>query len=74
MSNKKTSKLEKWREKYVSFAVVIGCIYSVVLNWGDDSSLSFLHSIYIVLDSFHILFFNTIFTARYLIFLNSNPN
>ena len=36
MSNKKTSKLKNWRAKYAALAVAIGCLYSVVVNWGDN--------------------------------------
>lgn len=36
MSNKKTSKLNKWRAKYAALAVAVGCLYSVVVNWGDN--------------------------------------
>jgi hypothetical protein len=36
LSNKKTSKLEKWRTKYASLAVAIGCLYSVIVSWGDN--------------------------------------
>ncbi|WP_066069711.1 hypothetical protein [Neobacillus soli] len=36
MRNKTTSKLERWRTKYASLAVAIGCLYSVVVSWGDN--------------------------------------
>lgn len=34
--NKKFPKLEKWRAKYASLAVTIGCLYSVVASWGEN--------------------------------------
>ncbi|HHY71640.1 MAG TPA: hypothetical protein GX497_00125 [Bacillus bacterium] len=36
MNENKTSKLEKWRAKYASLAVAIGCLCSVVVSWGDN--------------------------------------
>lgn len=36
LSNKKSSKLEKWRAKYASLIVGLGCLYSVVANWGEN--------------------------------------
>jgi hypothetical protein len=36
LSDKKVSKLEKWRVKYASLAVALGCLYSVVASWGEN--------------------------------------
>ena len=36
MINKRVSKLEKWRAKYASLAVALGCLYSVVASWGEN--------------------------------------
>ncbi|MEK4093597.1 hypothetical protein [Viridibacillus sp. FSL H8-0110] len=32
---KKQSKLEKWRTKYGSLAVALGCLYSLIVTWGE---------------------------------------
>lgn len=36
MTKEKLSKLEKWREKYAALVVTIGCLYTVVDNWGEN--------------------------------------
>lgn len=36
LNNENSSKLEKWRAKYASLAVAIGCLYSVIVNWGEN--------------------------------------
>jgi hypothetical protein len=45
LSNLKTSKLEKWRAKYAALAVAIGCLYSVVVSWGDNWFMTALLSL-----------------------------
>lgn len=42
MSNKKNSKLEKWRENYAALSVAIICLYSAVISWGDNWFMSAL--------------------------------
>ncbi|WP_428909942.1 hypothetical protein [Niallia sp. Krafla_26] len=44
MSKQKTSKLEKWREKYAALAVAIGCSYSVISSWGENWTMTVLLS------------------------------
>lgn len=36
MSYKSPSKLNKWRAKYGALAVALGCLYSLVMNWGNN--------------------------------------
>ncbi|MFF5996917.1 hypothetical protein AAGS61_19585 [Lysinibacillus sp. KU-BSD001] len=36
MSNSKQSKLERWRAKYAALLVALGCLYSFIVNWGDN--------------------------------------
>ncbi|WP_036659328.1 hypothetical protein MHH33_08840 [Paenisporosarcina sp. FSL H8-0542] len=35
MEEKNQSKLEKWRTKYGSLAVASGCLYSLIVTWGE---------------------------------------
>lgn len=35
LEEKKQSKLEKWRKKYGSLAVALGCLYSLIVTWGE---------------------------------------
>ncbi|WP_033828048.1 hypothetical protein [Bacillus andreraoultii] len=42
MSTQKTSKLKKWREKYAGLAVAIGCLYSVLVSWGENWFMTML--------------------------------
>lgn len=35
LEEKKQSKLEKWRTKYGSLAVALGCLYSLIVTWGE---------------------------------------
>ena len=35
MEDKKHSKLEKWRAKYASLVVTLGCLYSLIVTWGE---------------------------------------
>jgi hypothetical protein len=49
LSNKKTSKLEKWRAKYAALAVAIGCLYSVVVSWGDNWFMTALLSVGVII-------------------------
>lgn len=36
MSNENPSKLDKWREKYATSVVALGCLYSLITNWGNN--------------------------------------
>ena len=49
MSNKKNSKLEKWRENHAALAVALGCLYSVVISWGDNWFMSALLSLGVII-------------------------
>ena len=49
MSNKKNSKLEKWRKNYASLAVAIGCLYSVIVSRGDNWIMSALLSVGVII-------------------------
>lgn len=35
MSNESASKLEKWRSKYAALVIALGCLYSVIIGWGE---------------------------------------
>ncbi|WP_249872657.1 hypothetical protein [Oceanobacillus saliphilus] len=35
MEDNKQSKLEKWRAKYASLVVALGCLYSLIVTWGE---------------------------------------
>ena len=49
MRDQKTSKLKKWRAKYASLAVAIGCLYSVVVSWGENWLMTTLLSAGVVI-------------------------
>jgi len=49
LSNKKNSKLEKWRKNYAAVAVAIGCLYSVIVSWGDNWFMSALLSLGVII-------------------------
>ena len=49
MSNKRNVKLEKWRKNYAALAVAIGCLYSVVVSWGDNWFMSALLSLGVII-------------------------
>lgn len=36
LSNKSSSKLEIWRARYAALAIALGCLYSVIINWGEN--------------------------------------
>ena len=48
MSNKKNSKLEKWRKNYASVAVSIVCLCSLIISWGDNWFMSALLSLGVI--------------------------
>ena len=35
MGDNKQSKLEKWRKKYASSVIALGCLYSLLVSWGE---------------------------------------
>jgi hypothetical protein len=35
LGDKKQSKLEKWRTKYASSVIALGCLYSLLVSWGE---------------------------------------
>ena len=35
LGDKKQSKLEKWRTKYASSVIALGCLYSLIVTWGE---------------------------------------
>jgi hypothetical protein len=35
LEDKKQSKLEKWRTKYASSVIALGCLYSLIVTWGE---------------------------------------
>lgn len=35
MEDKRHSKLGKWRAKYASLVVALGCLYSLIITWGE---------------------------------------
>lgn len=35
MEDKRHSKLGKWRTKYASLVVALGCLYSLIVTWGE---------------------------------------
>lgn len=49
MSNKKNSKLEKWRKNYAALAVAISCLFTVVVSWGDNWFMSAWLSVGVVI-------------------------
>lgn len=36
LSNESSSKLEKWRAKYAALVIALGCLYSVIIGWGEN--------------------------------------
>lgn len=36
LSNRNTSKLEKWRDKYAALVVALACLYSLIDSWGKN--------------------------------------
>ncbi|MEK4630540.1 hypothetical protein MKZ17_20370 [Solibacillus sp. FSL R7-0682] len=49
MNNNKNSKLEKWRKDYAALAVAIGCLYSLIVSWGDNLFMSVLLSLGVII-------------------------
>ena len=35
LGDNKQSKLEKWRKKYASSVIALGCLYSLLVSWGE---------------------------------------
>jgi hypothetical protein len=35
LEDKRHSKLGKWRGKYASLVVALGCLYSLIVTWGE---------------------------------------
>ncbi len=36
MSNKKSPKFKKWRERYAALITALACLYSVIVRWGEN--------------------------------------
>lgn len=49
MSNKKNSKLEKWRENYAALTVAIACLCSAIVSWGNNWFMSVLLSLGVII-------------------------
>lgn len=45
LNQQKPSKLARWRAKYGALAVTLGCLYTVISNWGDNWFMTILLSV-----------------------------